>query len=172
MKKKDMTFWGEVEDGKLKINDQRMFKKYISRLKGIVSLTIKERKKVRTLPQNSLYWMWITIIADELGYDKEEMHDTFKSMYNCEIKYVTNKKTGEVKETKIVRSSTVMNIVEFIEYMDKIERFASEAGIILPQPNEGAVKRPDNDFGTKRPCTPEREKKQAYGAENDSDFDI
>lgn len=172
MKKKDITFWGKVEGGRLKLNTPDRFKKHLARLKGIISLTIKERKKIRTIPQNSLYWLWITIIGDELGYDKEEMHATFKAMYNSEIKYITNKQTGEVIETHIVRSTTVMNVVEFVEYMEKIERFAAEMGIILPQPNDGVFEGVSRDFAQKGENTRDLPKKQAEATENDSDFNI
>jgi hypothetical protein len=133
---KSVTFWGNVSNGKLSLNSPEKFKKYVSGINGIVSLTVKKRRKIRTTPQNSLYWLWVTEIANYCGYEPEEMHDTFKTMFNSEIKTIPNKSSGEIKEIKVTRSTTVLNIVEFIEYMERIERYAAELGITLPQPED------------------------------------
>lgn len=131
MSKHDITFWGDVEQGKLKLHDKEAFLDYVSSLDGLVSVNVKKRRKKRTSPQNNLYWKWVTIIAGELGYEPMEMHDTFKYLYNSEIKML---ESG--KELKIVKSTTRLNIVEFIEYMNMVERYAAELNIALPQPEQ------------------------------------
>lgn len=51
--------------------DAAAVKSYIDKCKeGIVySVEIKKKTIRRTLPQNSLYWLYVTCIADETGND-------------------------------------------------------------------------------------------------------
>lgn len=134
--RKHIVFWGDIEGGRLKLHSEERFKKYIGTLKGLVSIEVRQRKKKRTTPQNSLYWLWITVIADYCGYEPIEMHDTFKSLFNNEIKHVANKQTGEIKMVRVTRSTTILGIAEFCDYMDSIERYAADLGITLPSPEE------------------------------------
>ena len=43
-----------------------------------VVIEIREAENVRTNQQNKLWWSWMNIIADELGYSKQEIHDILK----------------------------------------------------------------------------------------------
>jgi len=120
------TFSGYVDKGKLKITNEDVFRSYVARLKGEVEIIVRKKKSQRSIRQNSLYWMYIGIISDALGYDTEEMHSTFKAMYLTD-------KSGKLP---IVRSTTALNKIEFGEYIDKIVRKSAELGIILPDPQK------------------------------------
>lgn len=118
------TFHGRVEGGKLQINNLSAFNKWLATLKGPVEITVKKKRKDRTLNQNSYYWVCLTIIAEELGYYPEELHDTFKAMFLVDY-------SGKLP---VVRSTTRLNTVEFSDYFEKVAREAAILGIVLPDP--------------------------------------
>ena len=119
-----MLFFGKIENGKLRLNNRKKFDEFIVLQKaGVYEITVKKWRKKRSLDQNALYWMWLQIIAKDLGYDTEELHSSFKSMFL----------TDRSKKIPLVRSTTVLNKLEFAQYLKSIERQASELGIILPR---------------------------------------
>ena len=120
-----MLFFGKIENKKLKLSSEKKFKDFIADQKdGTYEITVKKWRKKRSLDQNALYWVWLQIIAKELGYDTEELHSSFKSMFL----------TDRSKKIPLVRSTTVLNTLEFINYLKAVERQASELGITLPRP--------------------------------------
>lgn len=120
------VFYGEIENGKLKICRKKEFESFFNKTKGRVSIEIKKIRKIRSLNQNALYWMWLEIISNDLGYDREELHDTFKAMFL----------TDRSQKVPLVRSTSKLNKIQFGLYLDKIERIAAGLGIRLPQPGE------------------------------------
>ena len=85
------------------------------------------------MPQNALYWLWLTCIADETGGDKLAIHETFKGMY---LPRETAKVFLETCMDRPVSTST-LNTAQFTQYLDKIQVFASsELGIVLPLPGD------------------------------------
>jgi len=85
----------------------------------------------RSNPQNALYWKWITIIADTLGYDKDELHDAFKR------KFIGLDQGVDMFGNLYLmpKSSAKLKKGEFTTYMNKVYAFATSEGIILPQPD-------------------------------------
>lgn len=114
--------------------DADAVKAYIDKCKeGIVySVEIKKKTIRRTLPQNSLYWLYVTCIADETGNDKEAIHDELRRLF-------LPVHSGELGGRPIEKltSTTTLNTVQFTHYIDKIVAFAaSEIGIALPDPSD------------------------------------
>lgn len=101
-------------------------------LKGPILMTVKPYKEKRSTSQNSLYWLWLGIIAKELGYSKDDMHAVMAHKFlSPEIKEIM----GE--QIEIIKSTTKLNIHEFTEYLNEIEIFASGfLNIILPRPED------------------------------------
>ena len=117
---------------------------------------IREYRKDRTLAQNSLYWMWITLLAGELGETKEDMHDHYKGKilvhiyerddteYAAMIEAVRKvHKAGMKDEAKCLAdmivdltSTTRANVEQFTEYLNDIEKDAIGKGIVLPHPED------------------------------------
>lgn len=95
---------------------------------------VKEGKERRSIPQNDLYWFWLTFLEkeSETGYTKNEFHDFLK----CEFL------PFEIKELKGFeyvsgQSTTNLNTKQFAEYMEKVERFANtELNVTLPHPED------------------------------------
>ena len=99
----------------LKINPEELFE-----------LTIKPYKKNRSLEQNALYWKWMMICADELGYTKEGMHQTF--MRELLKPIIVDTPSGDVMEY----STRKLNVKEMSSYMEQVSFTAGEYGVKLP----------------------------------------
>lgn len=99
----------------LKINPEELFE-----------LTIKPYKKNRSLEQNALYWKWMMICADELGYTKEGMHQTF--MHELLLPIIVDTPLGEIVEY----STRKLKVKEMASYMEQVSFTAGQMGVKLP----------------------------------------
>lgn len=130
----ELTFFGKVTDGKLKIRDRANFDKYLLQFEGKdVSIDIKRKKAKRSLEQNKLWWVYMTILSDELGYSKNEIHEI------CKFKFlqreVVDEHTGEI--LKYCGSTTTLNKSEFSDLVFELQKWCSETfHIVLPSPGE------------------------------------
>lgn len=94
-------------------------------------VTVKKYVRKRTKSQNSLYRMWVDVIARENGDDNDDVHDELLRKF-CPIKTVTV--FGEEVER---RSTTLLDTKEMSEYMDRVQAFAgSFLNITLPLPQD------------------------------------
>jgi len=96
------------------------------------SCEIKPYKKKRSLAQNNLYWMWVGIIADDLGYmEPEDIHEELAKIFLPPHFY-----TGLDKEQHERRmSTTALHVREFTDYLNRVEMWAAtEFNIRLPHP--------------------------------------
>lgn len=124
------TFYGKVEDKKLVLDDPKALTKQIAKFDGKkVRLSIEAMRDIRSVKQNAYYWgVVLPILSDETGHTAEEMHGTmaleFLSFYDAQFKVT------------VIRSTTSLNKGEFIEYTAKIRQWASQFGILIPEPNE------------------------------------
>ena len=121
-------------------------------LEPLIEVIVNDHKKDRSLVQNSLMWRWITVIADELGWTKEEVHIDFKrrllvpiytrddleyaKMIQAVKKVYTEglKKESILLAAQIVKltSTTKTNVKQFTEYLKDIEKDMMGKGIALP----------------------------------------
>lgn len=93
---------------------------------------IEVLRKKRTLPQNALYWEWLTVIGNELGYTKDEMHDVFREKL---LPWREVNVCGVRRKILTSTSSPEFTTAMMAEYMGHIERFAGqELDIRLPHP--------------------------------------
>jgi len=117
----------EVKEGKLSWLEPEIVRNYLKNIEGLVGITIVKKKKKRTLSQNGYYWVLIDVIANELGYDPNELHDSFKAIFLVD-------KRGAIP---IIRSTTSLSPEEMGKYIDKIMGLAREImpEIVLPEPD-------------------------------------
>ncbi len=95
-------------------------------------IEIKEDKDSRSVKQNRLYWEWISVIGNELGYTKDETHMILRDKF---LGY--NEVTTALGETiRELKSTTKLKVGEFKEYLEQIDMFVAEWGIILPRPED------------------------------------
>lgn len=123
---------------KFVISDQRSRQAAIDYLQRLtdngkrfdVSITLHRER--RTIPQNSLYWMWVGLIADETGNNPDELHEVFKVMFlgskTVEIAGITH---------EIPLSTTSLDTAGFTHFLERLEAWVgSELGIVLPRPED------------------------------------
>ena len=135
MKIIELTFFGNVNsDGILKIRDRINFDKYLKQFaEKEVTIDIKRKKSKRSIEQNSLWWVYMTILSGEIGYSKEEIHEI------CKFKFLqrekVDEKTGEV--FKYCGSTAKLNKSEFADLISELQQWSAETfSIVLPSPEE------------------------------------
>jgi len=94
-------------------------------------LYVYKRNSRRSLAQNNLYWLWLRMIEDSTGEDKNNLHEFLKRILNP----VESKINGV---PMILGGSTaLLNREQFREYLDKVSRYAAEnMDIVLPEPGQ------------------------------------
>jgi hypothetical protein len=119
----------------LKGGDKRKAVDYVNKLPDnkqyIVEIKVKREK--RSIPQNRLYWLWLTCLMDETGEHKDNLHEYFKQYY-----LGTNERIIFDRYRIFVSiSTTSLDTLQFTNYLNRIEQFAAaELGIILPHPED------------------------------------
>ncbi len=77
-------------------------------------VNIKKWSK-RSLEQNKYYWTLLTIVQDDTGIDKDELHEIFKNMF---LKQTHVSDTfGEIE---VIGSTTKLTVWSFIDYVEKL----------------------------------------------------
>lgn len=109
-------------------------KQYIDKLPEgkLYDATIKLHREKRTIPQNSLYWLWVNCIHQETGEDIDAIHEYYKS------KYLTPEiKTFRGQSIAIEPSTTKLDTKRFTDYLEKVRADAqTELGVILVSPED------------------------------------
>lgn len=85
----------------------------------------------RSNQANALYWKWVGIIAKEIGYHPDELHESFKR------EFIGVDQGIDLFGNIYLRpkSSASLKKKEFSEYMNKVAAFAESQNIKLPQPD-------------------------------------
>lgn len=123
-------FNATVKDGQLEYSRSEMVRTYLMKFEGKeIVVTFKKATKGRSTRQNSYYWVICTHIGNEIGEEPENVHQTLKAMFLVD----------RSKKFPVVRSTTSLSTVEFMEYMEKIARKMDEFNIKLPQPDEAEL---------------------------------
>ena len=115
------------------VQDRVRVKELIDQLSPQKTWVVEIKKKThrRTISQNSLYWKWIGIIADDTGNDADTVHEFFKGKFLPPIE----KRVGNWVVQ--YRTTTKLEIEDMSAYMIRVQAFAgAELGIMLPQPEE------------------------------------
>ena len=104
-----------IKNGKMKLLDREQFDNVISKLQGDYYIELKETG-VRSAPQNNYYWNIVRILADELGYTENEMHETIKNHFDIE-------------------STKTLSTKEFASFIERLVRWSAiELNIVFPDP--------------------------------------
>ena len=129
-----LTYYSNVKDGKLQKNVSLQIAEEIKHFEGKrVEITVQKLKSTRSTQQNRLWWLYVTIIAKEIGYDKNEMHEILKFKFLKKEK--VDERTGEIFE--YIGSTAKLNKSDFADMVTDLIRYAAETfDIILPLPGE------------------------------------
>jgi hypothetical protein len=155
------TFFSTVKDGKLQKNTTQNILQELAHLEGKrVVVTIEKQRSSRSLQQNSLYWVYIDILSQELGHSKDEMHELVKYKFLKLKRFISvvngksvilaledgiyvDVSTGEIHDIEKVEpydkigSTTTLTKSEFIDFVDNLITWAKDfLGITLPSPEE------------------------------------
>lgn len=128
-----LVVYGQIINGKPKISNREKMDTYLESLPegAQFELIVSPIKDFRSLKLNRTYWMYLTMIGDELGYTKHEMHDYFKAKFLCEITQVN----GE--DILTCKSTSDLSTREFCEYLESIFYLCAENfSIVLPDIQE------------------------------------
>lgn len=130
---KALTYFSNVTEGQLQDNVRKKIASELSQFNGKrVEVTIKVFKSNRSIRQNALWWVYMTILGNELGYTKDEMHAIAKMKFLLFEKVVES--TGEV--LPYIKESSQLNKEEFSEMTSELIRWSAETfNIVLPLPD-------------------------------------
>lgn len=128
----------KVHNGRILKPDAIILNETLQKWEGDLQITIGLPEKKGSNRQNSYYWgVIIKILTEELGYEKNEMHDILKSMMGYKgYKEVVNKQSGEVTTIEYLRGYSSYTTQEREDYHSQIRRWASDLGYNIPEPNE------------------------------------
>tara|TARA_R100000152_G_C6777993_1_gene208288 strand:+ start:2205 stop:2600 length:396 start_codon:yes stop_codon:yes gene_type:complete len=108
-----MKLYGRVKNGKL---ISSLNEKSLKIFDGQeVEIRIRVRSNNRSNEQNSLYWKWVDILSNDLGYTKTEMHELIKYKF---LKREYKNKDGETNV--VIKSTSTLTIKEFNDFMNDI----------------------------------------------------
>lgn len=128
-----------------RLKAEAYFNRLVAQKKDI---EVKEKKKSdkRTLDQNALFHLWVSVIADDLGYtDKEACKRDVKRTILGQKEDV-NRLTGEVIQVDYRTSE--MTVSELASFMDKMKAWAStDLGIYLPYFGDPGYEEMINAYG-------------------------
>jgi hypothetical protein len=95
------------------------------------SVDISQKRKVRSISQNNLYWLWLTCIEYETGNDRYFMHEYYMQKYLFPDERIILGKTIQVYTTKN------KDTLQFKNYLDRIQIDANvEFSVKLPLPED------------------------------------
>lgn len=127
----------KVSQGKIRKRDAITLNEYLGSFIGDLEIILRPPKKQGTNPQNKYYWgVIINILSQELGYNREEMHDVLKSIHGFKDHKEIVDKDGVVTDIEFIRGYSSYTTKEREDYHETIRRWASDLGINIPEPNE------------------------------------
>ncbi len=120
---------------------------------------IKAYQENRSISQNSLYWLWCTVIGNELGESKAEVHfrnkkqhllpilervdddfaQTMESLREVYRQGMTAQAEFLFKRVVEMASTSQLKVPHFTEYLKDIEREYLNLNIYLPHPEDYAI---------------------------------
>lgn len=122
-----MKLPAKIEKGQIKFWRPEDFKTLVSKLEG-KEVFVSIEKQTRHNKQNAYYWSAvITAIANEMGeLEPEEVHEILKQrILPKQFKQIRSKKTGDIIEVEIPKSTTNLKTDEFYQYVEKCKAWAS-----------------------------------------------
>lgn len=132
-------FYAQVVDKKLEFDKKGFNEALLSFKEKPFLITVGKAKKIRTNPENRYYHgIVIKILANELGYFPDEMHEIVKHKFLKEIiTHTVNNKTIFIEK---IGSTAELSTVKFEDFLSKIRTWAAvDLGIFIPLPNESEL---------------------------------
>lgn len=117
-----MKFYGVKKEDKPKIFNSKDYSAFFDSLQNgeEFEITVTKVKDIRSHKMNNLYWWWLSIISDNSGYTKKELHNYFKEELLCEEKIVNEKTILDCKSTSELTNQ------EYVKYLNEVNRIATQ----------------------------------------------
>lgn len=104
---------------------------------GAHTMYVTKEKSKRSSEQNSLFWSWMELVAQEAGATREDMHDYF-----CK-KFLQRRVEINGRIETVVGGTRNLTKEQFAVFLEKVKDGAARTfGILLPDPFEN----PERDF--------------------------
>ena len=121
--------FGKIEKSKIIFDDKAKFLNEVAEFQEgtRIVMEIKEAKDVRSNQQNKLYWSWIKIIGDSLGYTSEEAHNIIK------YKFLLREEIIDGDKNFYLKSTSTLSKAEFVKLTEDVLFWANDSfNINLP----------------------------------------
>lgn len=105
---------------------------------GSYIVTFEKYVEKRSIPQNSLMWMWFQCVADAFNEQGSDVIYTSRNIYDYfTFKFLSSElKIGDEYITTISKTST-LKTDEFAKFLNNVQSHsAAEFGIVLPTPDD------------------------------------
>jgi hypothetical protein len=96
-----------------------------------LEVVVRRHQDKRSRDQNALYWSWLHVIGDDLGYSAEEVHEALKVQL-LPLKQVVLDEVSRSAPISVTTSTAKLPVSDFAAYMDKVAAWATSQGIRLP----------------------------------------
>lgn len=129
-----------VKDGKVTPDNPEYFKGMFKQFNGKhITVTVGRYRKPRSNEENNYYFgVVVKMIADDIGEESENVHESLKSLFLTDIRYI--KVRGKLVKITKVKSTTDLSTLEMEDYLERIRRWASELlGIVIPLPEQTII---------------------------------
>jgi len=95
------------------------------------AMEVEIKQPNRSRSQNALYWQWLTVLSNETGYTKDEMHTLMAGYF-----LGTETMTVDGQAITVAKSTRNLTVGQFSEYLEEIEAWALEHDVYLPHPSD------------------------------------
>lgn len=113
-----MKAFGKIQKGKIIFNDKAEFIDSIAKMEDGIKIVIevREAKDVRTNSQNRLWWSWMKLIGDEIGYGKQEIHDILKYKFLLREEMIDGEMHQNLKSTTTLTKKEFKKLTQDVFY--------------------------------------------------------
>jgi|TARA_R100000664_G_scaffold959_1_gene2651 hypothetical protein len=121
--------FAKIKRGKIEFDDKAKFLNDVAEFHegARIVIQINEAQDVRSNQQNRLWWAWMTILGNELGYTKNEMNDTLK------YKFLLYDETIDGDTHQVLKSTSTLTKEEFKQLTNDVYFWANDTfNINLP----------------------------------------
>jgi hypothetical protein len=110
--------FGKIQKGKIVFNDKAEFIDSIAKMEDGIKIVIevREAKDVRTNSQNRLWWSWMKLIGDEIGYGKQEIHDILKYKFLLREEMIDGEMHQNLKSTTTLTKKEFKKLTQDVFY--------------------------------------------------------
>ena len=135
-----LKYTATVNDSGLHLHNRKRFDREVLTFAGKeVEVIVQRRRSKRSDQQNRYYWGGVVPIVcmglNDIGYriNEADTHEYLKATFLKDS--IVNENTGEL--LPMVGSTRKLTTVEFMEYIQDIQRWAAEfLGVNVPDPGE------------------------------------